>query len=192
MDKEFEDLLNNIKTGSKPPLNVPNLTLQPTISAQSVTQLTSDKLEDFLLKNASNIVQNGVELIKDLKDSITQAIDADEVSALADMIKATNGSLEILNKLNINNKKLNIKSGGKIINSGNTNIFVGTREDVLSQLNINKNKSKKETIVNAEFTEIDEDEDVSTEPKVPSLIASKNPEEIIDIPKTKEPTLIKN
>ena len=140
MDAELEKILNDLKPSHKPGLNMPISTLQPTISSQPVQRLTSDRLDDFVLQNASNIVQDGVDMIKDLKNSISQTIDPDEVSSLADLIKATNGSLEILNKLNITNKKLGVKSNGKIINSGNTNVFIGTREDALKTI-MNKKDS---------------------------------------------------
>ena len=140
MDAELEKILNDLKPSHKPGLNMPISTLQPTISSQPVQRLTSDRLDDFVLQNASNIVQDGVDMIKDLKNAISQTIDPDEVSSLADLIKATNGSLEILNKLNITNKKLGVKSNGKIINSGNTNVFIGTREDALKTI-MNKKDS---------------------------------------------------
>jgi uncharacterized protein YaaQ len=162
MDKELQDLLDGIKggpnSGSKPPLNTVPQTLQTTISSLPPSMLTPDKLEDFILQNTSNIVQNGVSVIEDMKNAISQTIDPDEISALADIIKSTNGSLEILNKLNISNKKLSGRTGsGNILNSGNTNVFIGTREEAFKQ--ILNNKSKKD--INVEYTEIKEDDHVA-------------------------------
>ena len=178
MDLELEKLLDDLKPTSKPALNSPISTLQPTISSQPMPRLTSDKLDDFVMHNASNIIQDGVDLIRDIKDSISQAIDPDEVSALADIIKATNGSLDVLNKMSISNKKMGIKTDSHVINnSGNTNIFVGTREDAMKNI-INKKKD-----VDVEYTEVKQD--------VPALNETKKSEEIIDVPVQKEEEKVK-
>lgn len=150
MDAELEKILNDLKPSHKPGLNMPISTLQPTISSLPMQRLTSDKLEDFVLQNASSIVSDGIDLIKDLKNNVSQAIDSNEIEALASTIKAVNGSLEILNKLNINNKK---QSGmtRNISNSGNTAIFIGTREEALKQI-----KNKKD--IDVKYTEFKEDD----------------------------------
>lgn len=152
MDKELSDLLDDIK-GSKPALNKPNLTLGTAISASPSSRLVEGELGDFILKNTQSIVENGVNIIEDMKNVISQTIDPDEVSSMADLIKATTSTIEILNKIHIQNKKMENKTGGKIINSGNTNIFVGTREDALKAI-----ENKKS--IDVECVEIKDEEKI--------------------------------
>ena len=119
MDKELETILNDLKSGSKPMLNKPFLTLGTAISASPMIvptpKLVEGELGDFILKNTQSIVENGVSVIEDMKNAVSQTVDPDEVSSLADLIKATTTSIEVLNKIHIANKKLAIKTGLTLI-----------------------------------------------------------------------------
>ena len=148
MDAELEKLLDEIQGGSKspskPPLNKQIQTLGSPITALPMSRLVEADLSDFILSNTKNIVENGVNVISDLKSAISQTIDPDEISALADIIKSTNGSIEILNKIHLQNKKLSGKTDGNTFNSKQTNVFVGTRQEILD--NVINNKAKKDSI----------------------------------------------
>jgi|TARA_R110000824_G_scaffold99925_2_gene237538 hypothetical protein len=60
-----------------------------------------DNLEDFLIKNSGALIKKTIKLVDNVSDYIGSAPQDSDVSALADLIRASTGSIEVLNKLHI-------------------------------------------------------------------------------------------
>lgn len=166
-DKNFEELLEEVKkigervdestetlstslsssdvattaTSALPPIPVDSL-------ASSIK--TDDNLQDYVYKSAETLINSSLGTLEKVRKSVTSAMDHRELTALAELIKATTSTIEILNKMTVENKKIksakeikkmDIEAKKEIGASKNiktqNNIMIATREEVLKQL-INK------------------------------------------------------
>lgn len=102
-----------------------------------------EDLENFILQRSSTLIDQSMEVIANLKDYIQGGAAADEVSAFAEVVKASSSALEALNKIYIqherakastNMKQMEIDAKLSIANQdNNTRLLVG-REELLKQL----------------------------------------------------------
>ena len=149
----FDFLINELK----------NNTNIPTPEPKKEITVKEEDLGDFIVKNSANIIQNGIEMIEELRTKITQATDADTICAFSDLIKASANALEVVNKINMQNKKikaqkeitqmeidakLQLGPGQKITN--NNVVIAATRERIFELIKneLNKEKIIDVTIVN--------------------------------------------
>lgn len=107
---------------------------------------TEEELGDYVIKKTTALVEQNMAAFRDIKDIAIATNDADTISALADVAKSISGSLELLNKIHLQNKKaktakeiatINAEAKRKQIETSpsTTNILaIGTREDVLKML----------------------------------------------------------
>lgn len=114
-------------------------------------KVTEENLDTFIYDKASDIIQDGVELISNLKDTIASgAADADTISAYSKLIASVSSSIDILNKVNLQKRKEKATKELKQIDQGQnantkllggiqnqTNIIVATRDEVMQAL-VNK------------------------------------------------------
>ena len=126
------------------------LTNKPVNSIPEVN-LTSDSVEEYILNKTSNLVDTSIDAIEDIKDYIIQGQNPDEIAALSELISSATKSLEILNKINLQNKKLKsdkdlktlelenrkqvanmLPTGNSIVN--NTVNIVASREEIFKKL----------------------------------------------------------
>lgn len=182
MDSELEELLSNIKADTqKPPLNVPTVTTNtaPTVSSP-IAPLKEEDLTDFIIQKTQKLVLTGLDTVEDLKQTISQTVDSEEIAAFAEVVEATNKSIEILNKINLQNKKakaakeikqmdLEGKSSPTQITGGNNNILIATREEILKQFTNNAFSSKKKEIEVEVQEEAEEPSVTLPEPSEPKL-----------------------
>lgn len=151
MDKEnnenFKELLNEVsKIGelideidsemdnSTPPVTA----IKPTI--------TENNLQEYVFNSATNLIDSSLYTLDKIKKSVSSVMDHKELTALAELIKATTSSIDILNKVAMENKKLenakdikkmDIEAKKELGNTkikNQTNILVASREEVLKQL----------------------------------------------------------
>lgn len=66
---------------------------------------TKENLEQYVIESASSIVNEGVDLIKNLGVFLNAAPEAKDLSAYAELINATSSAIESLNKIIVQNKK---------------------------------------------------------------------------------------
>ena len=66
---------------------------------------TPEDVEAFVIKNSSKLVQRSVQAIDEVKDYIMASGDPDSISALSELIRASSGAIESLNKIVIQNKR---------------------------------------------------------------------------------------
>lgn len=129
-----------------------------------------ENIKDYAYSSATKLIDNSLSMLDRVKKSVTSVMDFRELTALADLIKATTSSIETLNKVIVENekiksakeiKKMDIESKkelntGKIKNQTN-NILVASREEILQQL-VDKTINTK-GIIEAETIEIDDEND---------------------------------
>lgn len=68
-------------------------------------ELTKDNLENFIIKHTGNLVKQATESVALVKDYVETAPNAEDVTALAELIRATSTAVEILNKTLIADKR---------------------------------------------------------------------------------------
>ena len=97
MDENIEDqvgdILDQLKSAPKVIRKVESL------------NLTKENLEEFILKYAGELVQTSSDAVNTINDHILSAPTAEDVVALAELIKASNSSIETLNKMLLTDKK---------------------------------------------------------------------------------------
>lgn len=106
-------------------------------------EFSREKLESFLLQHTSRLITNATESVEYIKDNVQAAPTPEDVTALADLIKSTSSSIEILNKLLINKsknetsikiKELDVKSKKEELDTKVTLAITATREEMMKRL----------------------------------------------------------
>lgn len=132
--------------------------IQVTRDAESKEEFKLDRegLEDFLLQNSGKLIKGSVDYVEDVKQFITSAPDAKDVEALSKLVGASAAAIESLNKILMNNKKIeateklkimDIESKKALQNADNENKLLLNREDLMKKLIDNAD------IIDAEVTE---------------------------------------
>jgi hypothetical protein len=160
-DQNIDELVDQLK-------NIPITTSNIVISSEP---LSNENLNDYIIKNAALVIQNSIESINVVKNQVEQSVDADTILAYSDLIKASTHALEVVNKINAQNKK--IKANKEIkemekqmqLDAGKhptnvNNILIATREDVFKRIMTELNNEKA---IDIKVTEIPTKELVSSE-----------------------------
>lgn len=116
--------------------------------------VTTENVEEFILKQSSKLIENSASAVEMMKEYVSTAPNADDVSALAELIGATSTALETLNKLNIANKRnktakeikeMDINSKQQQLTTAIQGKLLLTREELMKEL-----KTASEKIIEAE------------------------------------------
>lgn len=106
-------------------------------------ELTKDNLENFIIKHTGNLVKQATESVALVKDYVETAPNAEDVTALAELIRATSTAVEILNKTLIADKRnqtvvqvkeMEIKSRQEQFDTAVGVKLMLTREELMKQL----------------------------------------------------------
>ena len=112
-------------------------------AAEVSTELSKEDVEDFIIKNSARLIQDSLELIDNMKEVVHHMPEAENVSSLAELIKASTGAIETLNKLVVQDKKsnttikakqLDIDSKKELQSSDQLHALTLSREEVLDRL----------------------------------------------------------
>jgi predicted transcriptional regulator len=68
-------------------------------------ELSKENIEEFILKYTSELVRTSSEAVNNVSDYVASAPNADDVSALAELIKSSATAIDTLNKILINDKR---------------------------------------------------------------------------------------
>tara|TARA_R110000796_G_scaffold14724_3_gene47927 strand:+ start:3382 stop:3834 length:453 start_codon:yes stop_codon:yes gene_type:complete len=126
---------------------------------QELEPLDKEKVEQFIIDQSAKLIQDSMEMINNMKEIVFHVPDSDNVSSLAELIKASTGAIETLNKLVTQDKKsqtqlqikhLDIKSKHILQDSDQEHKLKISREEVLNKL-INGRD-----VINAESEELSE------------------------------------
>ena len=136
---DSEEQVNSVDNIIEQLRNVPRIINE----APQEDTLTKDNLEEFILKYTGNLVKQASESVSLVKDYVETAPNAEDVTALAELIRATSSAVEGLNKILVTNKRgktamdikqLELQSKQQQFN---TAVGVGlmlTREELMKQL----------------------------------------------------------
>lgn len=148
MNDNIDDLIKELKKDSKPPIGIPVPDNTPTVPEQ----LTDENMEEFILRKSSMLIQQGIDTIEKVKPNVVDGADPETVEAYSKLVAAVTTSMEVLNKIHLQNKKAKAqreikemeintskqlldkydKNSTKIQNQ--TNILVASREEIMKAL----------------------------------------------------------
>ena len=132
LDDAVNDIITQIK-GSKEAVR----------EKQKDVAIDKDNLEEFIMKSSGKLVSKSLEIVDNVNDYISSAPENRDVAALAEVIKATAGSIDTLQKLHSSNernetqkevKKMDVESKERINITDNQTRVLLSREDIMDAL----------------------------------------------------------
>lgn len=152
LNKDLTNELKKQEDEQTTTLSTPVSASPATVSATPVVVtppfvLTEDNLSEFILQNAQKIIQDAVKTIRDLQPIVGSTFDSKLLESYASVVNATTGSIDTLNKLNIEKHKTKASKEMKIMDieakkmitqqktTNNTVNIIATREEVMKILN---------------------------------------------------------
>jgi hypothetical protein len=120
-----------------------NVQVARDIETKEEFKLNKDELEDFLLQHSGKLIKGSVDFVDDVKQFITSAPDAKDLEAFSKLVGASAAAIESLNKILMNNKKIeateklkimDIESKKQLQDSDNEAKLLLNREELMKQL----------------------------------------------------------
>jgi len=106
-------------------------------------KLKPEELEEFILNSTGKLIQDSMDMVGTVKQYVQCAPDADGVSSLAELLKATTSSIDTLSKILVQDKKsdtstklkqLDIAAKHQLLEVENNNKLTLTRQEMLDKL----------------------------------------------------------
>lgn len=125
-------------------------------------QLKPEELEQFILNSTGKLIQDSMDMVSTVKQYVQCAPDADGVSSLAELLKATTSSIDTLGKILVQDKKsdtstklkqLDIASKQQLQEADHSNKLTLTRQEMLDKL-----------IESADIVDVTSETDINQEP----------------------------
>jgi tRNA U55 pseudouridine synthase TruB len=122
---------------------------------KELNPLKKEEIEKFVVEKGGKLVEDSLEMIKNVKDYIVSSPEAKDVDAFASLVAATSTAIETLNKLVVNDKKadtilktkqMEIEARKELKQEENNAKLLATREQIFKAL-IEDNKK----IIDAEI-----------------------------------------
>jgi len=132
------------------------------------SDITEENMNQYILDKVGHLISSGCCTIDALKENILTGMDAREIEAFAELYKAVTGAVDVINKLNLQNKKHESAKELKQITQqhqienptqNNTNVLIATREEIMQKFiqGVEEEKSNtKSPPIDADFEEADE------------------------------------
>jgi hypothetical protein len=144
---DLNDLINELKTTK----SLTGLMVPPKTITTVPEKVDENNVDDFIFRKSSELIQQGVDAIESIKSSILSGANADSVEAYSKLMSSVTGSIEILNKINLQKRKeraakelkqMELDSSSKLLDKydngttikNQTNFIVATREEVMKAL----------------------------------------------------------
>tara|TARA_R110000851_G_scaffold55365_1_gene129972 strand:- start:329 stop:769 length:441 start_codon:yes stop_codon:yes gene_type:complete len=105
--------------------------------------LRREDIEDFIIQNSSRLIKKSLSIVDNVNDYISSAPENRDVAAMAELIKASSGAIEALNKLHTSKernytqvavKQMDIESKEKLNIADNQTKILLSREDIMHAL----------------------------------------------------------
>jgi hypothetical protein len=137
-DNQLDSTVNSILTQLKD-----TTTLSKKVEQLPENDLNKENLENFVIKYASRLIVDATESVEYIKDNVQVAPTAEDVVSLAELIKSTSSALEVLNKIVVNNKKIDtaltikkmdVESKREELDIKVNNNLIASREEMMNQL----------------------------------------------------------
>jgi len=103
----------------------------------------ADKLEAFILNKTSALVNTSIDMVEDVKDYISSAPENRDVAAIAELIRASTGAIDTLNKLHaakegnksrMEIKQIDIQAKERMNIADNQTKVLLSRDDIMKAL----------------------------------------------------------
>lgn len=136
MGNELDEAVNDIISQLKGTADVSK-------QRQQEVDLTKDQLEEFIIKSSGKLVTRSLNLVDEVREYVASAPESKDVSSLAELINATVGAVESLNKIHISDernktqvrvKQMDIDSKERINITDNKTKILLSREDIMKAL----------------------------------------------------------
>ena len=110
---------------------------------EQVPNLTPDQLEQFVIDKTADLVTKSMEILDEYRDFLTATPGEESAAAMAELINASNGAIETLSKIAVNNKKINttvkvkemeIQARKEIAKDDNNTKLLMSRQDLMKLL----------------------------------------------------------
>ena len=105
--------------------------------------LNKDDLEQFILNSSGKLISDSLNVIDDMREFVESAPDAETISSLAALMKASTDAIDTLNKVLIQDKKsatqfgvkqMDIEAKKELADSSSKGLNTLTREEVFKRL----------------------------------------------------------
>lgn len=127
--------------------------------------LKKENLEKFLLEKTGEMVDEGLDVIKELKSIFVSNPNAEEIDALANAFKAVSSGLSVLKDLQITNSKIeNNKELKEMDIKAKKELKELKREDDTPKLMFTRDEIFKKLLENSEVIDVEFTESVETKP----------------------------
>ena len=106
-------------------------------------ELSKEDVEEFVINKSSKLIQDSLELIDNMKEVVHHMPEAENISSLAELVKASSGAIETLNKIviqdkktntTITSKKMDIESRKELQTSDQSHALTLSREEIMARL----------------------------------------------------------
>jgi len=132
LDEAVIDIISQLKQNNK---------TAKTPAEESV--LDKEDIEDFIIQHTSRLIKKSLSIVDNVNDYISSAPENRDVAAMAELIKASSGAIEALNKLHtakerndtqVAVKQMDIESKERLNIADNGTKLLLSRDDIMKAL----------------------------------------------------------
>jgi len=126
---------------------------QSTVNVPRDTVATIDNLEDFVLKNSSEIVNSSISMLKNMESVVQTVQGAEEMAAYSELVNASTNALDTLTKLLLQKKKndaaieikkMDVENKKELQSNDHAVKVMASREEILKMMLSAKNTQQSE------------------------------------------------
>ena len=132
LDEAVNDIISQLKQSNK-----------DTKTPVEESLLNKEDLENFLIQNSSKLIKKSLSIVDNVNDYIQSAPENRDVAAMAELIKASSGAIEALNRLHtakerndtqVAVKQMDIESKERLNVIDNQTKMLLSRDDIMKAL----------------------------------------------------------
>ena len=126
---------------------------QTTVNVPRDTVATIDNLEEFVLKNSSDIVNSSINMLKTMESVVQTVQGAEEMAAYSELVNASTNALDTLNKILLQKKrndaaieikKMDVENKKELQSNDHAVKVMASREEILKMMLSAKNTQQSE------------------------------------------------
>jgi hypothetical protein len=95
-EDQIQDLVSQLKDSNK---------IARQIKKRPDFHLNKEDLEQFIINNSGRLIEDCMGVLDEVRELVTNAPDAESMEGLSELMKATTGAIETLNKIHLQDKK---------------------------------------------------------------------------------------
>lgn len=126
---------------------------QSNISVPRDSVATIENLEEFVLKNSSEVVNSSINMLKNMESVVQTIQGAEEMSAYSELVNASTNALDTLNKILLQKKKndaaieikkMDVENKKELQSNDHAQKVMASREEILKMMLSAKNNQQSE------------------------------------------------